>query len=216
MESEKAFSSGEALRFGWDTTLRNAKPLLLIGVAGAFLALVQRALSASPRAGLLSLAVQVLQVGVTLAYLHAALRLNDGQPVELDRPSALLEGFWPFLLTSVLVGLIVAGGLILLVVPGVIWALRYGFAGIIVADGERDPLEALRRSRHLTGGIKGQLLGFWLLVLGVNLLGAMALGIGLLVTLPTTMLAAVYVFRRLQARAGRPLPHPGLEEAPAR
>jgi hypothetical protein len=35
----------------------------------------------------------------------------------------------------------------------------------------------------------------------VNLLGALAFGVGLLVTIPTSFVAAAHVLRRLQARA---------------
>jgi hypothetical protein len=36
---------------------------------------------------------------------------------------------------------------------------------------------------------------------GVNVLGAMALGIGLMVTVPTTLIAAAHVLRHLQEHA---------------
>lgn len=60
---------------------------------------------------------------------------------------------------------------------------------------------SLREAAADTQGVKWRLLGFGLLCLGVNLVGAIAIGVGLLVTIPTTLVAAAYVFRRLQARA---------------
>lgn len=204
-DTERPFSTSEALRFGWAKTLANLKPLLTIGAIGAFLALLNQALMGSgDRTGarpLLGLVVQVLQAGVTMAFIRVALKLHDGQPIDLSHPAELLAGFFTYLLTSILYFLIVAGGLLLLVVPGVIWALRYGFATFLVLDKKTDPVEALRESGRLTRGVKGQLLAFALLMFCVNLLGAIALGIGLLVTIPTTFIAAAYVLRKLQARA---------------
>lgn len=195
------FSSTEALRFGWRTMRANLKPLLILGGIAAFLALLQGSLEDSP---LLALAVQVIQVALWMVYVRVALRLHDGKPVDLNRWKELLAGFWPYLLTSILVALIVTGGLILLIVPGVIWALTYGYAGFLVVDRDLDPIAALRESRRLTKGSRGHLLELALLIFLTNLVGALALGVGLLVTVPTTLIAAAYVLRRLQAHAGEP------------
>jgi len=220
----RAFSPKEALRFGWEKTTANLKPLLWIGAAGAFLAVLQNALTrpGSPRApfALLGLCVQVLQVGVTLAYLRTALKLHDGKPIDDLSPKPLLAGFFPFLLTQILVGLIIAGGMVLLIVPGILWGLRFGYAPFVVVDGKNDPIEALRESSRLTVGYRWQLLKFFLLLFVVNLLGAIALGVGLLVTIPTTSIAAAYVFRRLQGRApaqntAASTPTPGVSGEPA-
>ena len=201
----RPFSNIEALRYGWRTTQANLKPLLTLSAVGALLALFGGAVN-GPEQGpgmhpLLGPGVQLLQIGVGLAFVRVALKLHDGQPVDLTRTTELFERFFPYLLTSLLYSLIVAGGMLLLVVPGVIWAIQFGCASFLVADGGIDPIEALRESSRLTRGAKVQLFGFGLLLGLVNLAGALALGIGLLVTVPTTFLAVAYAFRRLQVRA---------------
>jgi len=221
MNQERAlpFSSGDALRFGWAKMKANLKPFLIIGAVGAFLALLNGALTRpeSPAiARLLSIVVQILQTGVMLAYVRSALRACDGKPVEVSRAPDLLADFFTYLLASILVGLIVAAGFVLLIVPGIIWGLKFGFAGFLVVDRKLDPIEALRESNRLTMGAKWQLLAFALLVFGINLVGAIALGIGLLVTIPTTVIGAAYVFRQLQARAtARVEPAPQRPPVPA-
>jgi hypothetical protein len=63
-----------------------------------------------------------------------------------------LKTFWPVFWVSIVRALIVIGGLILLIVPGVIWALRYSFTTqAIVVEGKRGR-EAFRRSKELTQG----------------------------------------------------------------
>lgn len=202
---QSPFSSEDALRFGWTTTKANLKPLLAIGLVGAFLALLGQALSGEGPANglraLMLLAVQVLQVALTMVWIRVALNLHDGQRIEWTRLSGLLGNFFTFLLAWVLYGLVVGVGFLLLIVPGVIWALKFGFSGFLVVDRRLDPIEAFRESSRLTEGLKGQLFGFALLLLGVNILGAIALGVGLFVTVPTTFIAAAYAFRKLQARA---------------
>ena len=207
-ETAVPFSSSEALRFSWKKTTENLKPLLIIGAVGAILALLNGSGTRSGLGPLLGLAVQVLQIAVILAYVRVALKLHDGQPVDVSHPADLLANFLTFLLTSVLYGLIVAAGFILVIVPGIVWGLKFAYAPFLVADKKLDPLEALRESSRLTQGVKWPLLVFALLMCAVNLVGAIAFGVGLLVTVPTTFIAAAFVFRRLQTRAGERLPAP--------
>lgn len=197
------FSIAEALRLGWQKTKANVKPLLVVGVISAFLALLDRAFTAqgSTGGGVLAAVVEVAQVGVALAWTRIALRLVDGQPLYQRKPGELLADFFTFLLTSLLYGLAVAGGLVLLIVPGVFWGLQFAFAGFAVVDRAADPLDAFKESARLTNGHKWQLLAFALALLGVNLLGALALGVGLLFSIPVSAVAAASVFRKLQAVA---------------
>lgn len=195
------FSTGDALQFGWSTMRTHLAPLLLLGGAGLVLAMFSQALGRNGAGGaLFGVVVQAFQVAVTLILLRVALKLYDGEPVDLSNPGPLLAGYWYFLATVFLFGLAVTVGLALLIVPGVLWALTFAFAPLFVAEGQRDVVEAFRQSSRLTRGSRAQLLGFGVVMLGVNLLGALALGIGTVVTVPITMLAAVYVFRRMQGR----------------
>ncbi len=206
------FSISDALRFGWTTTRQHLRPLLIIGAAGAFLGLLGPALGGPRPHPLLGLIVQLLQVCVSLAYVRASLALHDDRPLDVARVGELLRGFFPFLLTSVLFGLVVLAGLVLLVVPGFIWMMQFSFSMFLSADRQLDPIACLHESSRLTRGVRWHLFGFWLAAVGVNLLGCLALGVGLLFTVPTTFLAGAQIYRRLQARspseAGPQLPLP--------
>jgi hypothetical protein len=204
---ERLIVPTEELRFGWRKAVANLRPWLWLCGIGAFLAIVQNALSrpgnGAPGRPLLALCIEALQVAVTLASFRVALRLADDRPAGELNPKELLAGYFPFLLTHILVALIAIGGMVLLVVPGVIWAVTYGFAPFLCAAENDEPIEALRESRRLTKGHRGSLFVFGLLCVGTNILGALALGIGLFVTIPTTVIASAHVLRRLQAHAPR-------------
>lgn len=207
----RVFESSEALRFGWDRALERWRPLLVVGLANGVLALLHQAMVGERGSALGALALQLLQAVAGLVTLRVLFKLHDGQPVDLRRLGELSRGFWPYLLTSLLVGLMVGGGLVLLIVPGVWLALRFGFAPMLSAEQGTDALASLHESARLTEGARGELLTFGLLAFLVNLAGALALGLGLILTLPATGMAAIHVLRRLQARAGeRPAPsdHP--------
>ncbi|HEY8926552.1 MAG TPA: hypothetical protein VIU64_19350 [Polyangia bacterium] len=205
--TDRLFVATDELRFGWEQTFKNLKPWLWVCGAGALLSILENALTRERgNVGgrpLLALVLQGLQVAVTLASFRVALRVVDGRPAGDSDLKKLLAGYWPFLLTHVLFALIVAGGLLLLVIPGIVWAVTYGFAPMLCAAEGYRPAEALRESRRLTTGHRRSLLAFGLLCLGVNLLGALAVGLGLFLTVPTTVTAATRVLRRLQANAPR-------------
>ncbi len=209
------FSTSEALRFGWEKTKTNLKPLLILGFAAAFLALLNQGLSRPHGYGdpVLLLFVQALQVGVAMLFARAALRIHDGQPVLLAKLGEMLKGYLTFFAATLICELIVGFGLVLLIVPGLIWAARFGFAPMLVLDRELDPIEALKESSRIGEGLRWPLIKFGLALVGINLLGAIAAGLGLFLSIPVSFLAGVHVLRALQVH--RPALAAGFHPTPA-
>ena len=58
-------------------------------------------------------------------------------------------------------------------------------------------MDSLKKSSAMTSGIKMNLFLFAFLLVVINIAGALALIIGLFVTIPTTIMATVYVYRKL-------------------
>jgi uncharacterized membrane protein len=102
---------------------------------------------------------------------------------------------------SILLGLTVAAGLILLIVPGIIFALMFMFTTFIVIDREFGPIDSMKESRRLTYGHKWKLLGLSLLLVLINLLGLAVLVVGLLVSIPVSSLAFAHAYRVLGGTA---------------
>ena len=108
--------------------------------------------------------------------------------------------FFKFLFSYILYSLIVCGGYVLLIIPGIIWGIKFWFFDYFVIDKWLGPVEALKKSYGITTGVKWNLFVFFLAVIGINLLGALCLLIGLFVTIPTTMVATAFVYRKLLAQ----------------
>lgn len=202
---QSLFSAGEALQQAWEKTRQNLRPLLIIGAVSAFLALLNNASNGSERGiDLVNLVVQLFQVAVTMAFIRTALDIADGREVAVPKLKDLGPDYVFFLLTTMLVGLVVAVGLVLLIVPGVIAAITFAFAGFLVMDQRMDPIAAMKESARLTRGVKAELFGMGVVLVLLNLAGAIALGVGLLLTVPMSFIVTARVYRRLQARAGSP------------
>jgi len=112
------------------------------------------------------------------------------------------QPFWRYLGAAILTWLIVTVGFLLLIVPGVIAALGLYFASYFVIDRGAGPINALKQSWHMTKGHKWQLFLFSLVLIGLNLLGLLALVIGIFVTVPITWLAVTHAYRTLASQAG--------------
>lgn len=161
------------------------------GAAGAAIAVL----------ALAALIEAVLRLGVqnltSIGFTQIQLNVLDKKPSNvglLFQPQGL---FWRYLGGSIVYGLIILGGLILLIVPGIIWGLKYQFALPLIVDKKLTVKEAIHKSGQITMGKKGWLLGF-VIVLGlINLAGLLALGLGLLITIPLTLIAHMWVYRQL-------------------
>lgn len=92
-----------------------------------------------------------------------------------------------------------------LAVPAVVLVLKFLFFSYAIVDKELGAVAALGYSSRITAGFKGELFVFGLMLVLLNVGGALALGVGLLVTLPMTMLATAHVYRTLGVRYESPL-----------
>jgi uncharacterized membrane protein len=205
------FTAGAAIRFGWETFKR--RPwffigatfliMLVSGLVDAFTRGVDAAVSGSADqpsllGNLISLLVGTLiNMGATAFYLAAHDNPDTVDLSALWHPRPFLK----FLGASVLLGLAVVGGLILLIVPGIIFALMFIFTTFIVIDREFGPIDSMKESRRLSYGHKWNLLGLSLLLVLINLLGLAALFVGLFVSIPVSSLAFTHAYRVLGGKA---------------
>ncbi len=100
---------------------------------------------------------------------------------------------------SLLAAVVIVVGLILLIVPGIYLLLRYSMVRFSAVDGN-GILESLRKSALMTQGVKWHLLGFLLVILVLNIIGLLLFFVGLLVSIPVTMLAYADIYQKLQSR----------------
>lgn len=148
---------------------------------------------------LVYLAQLFLQAWLSVGFVRICLLALDGKPFSVDMMFSGLDKVLPFLLAWYLYLLGFAIGFLLLVVPGLIFGTIYGFFPFLMVEKNLKPIDAFNESARLTKGSRLQLFGFYLLILCFNALGALALLIGLLFTVPISMLAMAFVYRRFKS-----------------
>lgn len=143
--------------------------------------------------------VTIFNMLIALGQIKIFLGVAKGEEPELNDLVSQYGHFLQYLIASVLYAIIVIAGLVLFIIPGIIFLVQFQFFSFVIIDEDLGPVEALKRSSELTYNAKGQLLLFILVSFGISLLGFLALGIGLLIAIPVIELALAYIYLELKA-----------------
>jgi uncharacterized membrane protein len=196
-----SFSKKEALRFGWTTF--KSKPWIFIGAA-AILMVVSIIISKlsdgrDMMSGIIGIVGTIVQWWLYLGLMRMALRTYAGGVPSINQ---LFGESWKTLLQyailAIVSGVLVGIGLILLIVPGIIVATMVSLAPLLLLERGMNAIPALKESRRLTEGHRMNIFLFMLILIVLNIIGALALWVGLLVTVPISMLAFVYVYKQVE------------------
>jgi len=184
---------GDYLQRGWEIMKQN-----LGGFVGfTFIAVLISLIPSVMPERLMPLAnavVNVITPALSAGFLIVAFKLIKGQSTEFGDFFKGFNRFLPIFLTSLVSGIFILIGLVLLVIPGIYLAVAYSFAIAFVVGRNFDFWEAMESSRKIISRNWFSFFAF-LLVLGlINIGGALLLGIGLLFTIPLTSCAIAAAF----------------------
>ncbi len=101
-----------------------------------------------------SIVISLLLIWVSIALMRTLANMAAGSEVkpiktELRESTSL---FLPFIFVSILSGLAIAGGFILLIIPGIIFSVWFAFATYALTIDGKHGVEALRMSKNLVKG----------------------------------------------------------------
>jgi uncharacterized membrane protein len=224
--SESRFSIGDAVNYSWDVMKNNLGfliPAVLIlwlvgGIPGGLQSpfyLTKNVVFAVVGAVIFAILTVFVGVFVNMARIRIGLKFCSGEVPDFPDLVSDYRRFVDFLLGSILYFLIVLGGFILLVIPGIYWSIRYRYYGYLILDKGMTPVDAIKGSGHITRGSWWHLLLFELTMAGIIILGFLVCCVGLLFAWPVVIIATAYVYRSLLAAApaaGEPQPAPPLEQ----
>ena len=185
------FSIREALNVGWAKTKEHFWYLLSVfAICVLIIGAAHRTLL-HPIAGFL-LGISIITV--SLAIVHNKI------PTYYD----LIKSFrtyvipWKSFLSSLLYCLIVLLGLIAFILPGIYLAIRLQFYKYIAVEHQHLKVtDILRESMRITQGHFWKLFAFLIVIILINIVGALPFGILLVITIPITLLAYAHVYKKL-------------------
>jgi uncharacterized membrane protein len=211
--AHKYFNFSDVLSYGWGVMKTNL--WFFVGLGFVFLIITYIptiieviAVHLLPRLIFIFVAVKistavlafVINVMLGIGMIKIALSFCDEQKPPFATLFDAWDCFWRYVGAAVLYCLIVLGGIILLIVPGIIWAVKFSLCYYFVIDKGLGPIQALKASSRATMGVKWQLFGFSILCGLINFLGLLCLVVGVFATYPTVLVAGALVYRQLLAQ----------------
>jgi uncharacterized membrane protein len=199
------FSKKEAIKFGWEIAKKKIKffiPLLIL-VYGlpAFLNSLSDLVKKENFliSFLLNVASSILSIIFSLGLIKISLKIYDNEEPKISEIISQYKLFFRYLFASILKSLITLFGFILLIIPGIILSIRLGFFDYLIVDKNSRIVESLKKSWEITKGSTWNLFLLYFLLGLINLLGVFALIVGLFWSIPTTMIAEAFVYRKLSS-----------------
>ena len=196
--SDAGPSATEAYGFAWTELKRCFLELLLVGIVWMLLSAPSGWLGDQ----LLGMAYHVLVLmpvgfGGMYAFLRAA---RGGKPDVSDLFVAFRADYWQAVLAGLLTSALIGIGTVLLVVPGIIAAVRLAWVPYLVTDERMQAVDAIRESWERTRGYGWTIFAIWLLAIPLVLLGLLALGVGVILALMWIQLAAAVLYAAVTTR----------------
>ena len=202
---KKVFSKREALGFGWKITKENFwfffALLIVIVLVGFFPEIVRVTLEERRFLILAHIIALILLLILDMGFVKICLKFYDQEKPRFSDLFSQYPLFFKMLFGLIFYTLIVIFGKILLIIPGIVFAIRFYLFYYFIIDKGLGPIAALKESWRATRGVGWNLFAFLLLIGIINLLGALAFLIGLFLTIPITMVATVFVYRKLLAQS---------------
>ena len=207
-------SIGDCISYGWETFKK--RPWFLIGalVLVMIISIIPNIFATPTEFGpdgkiiphpltardvvvsLVSLGVSIfISLGLATLSLRAHDNIEGVQIADLWNPGP----FWRYLGAHILTVIAIVLGFIAFVIPGFIIAVGLSFVPFLVIERGLGPIEAIKESWRLTKGHKGNLFLLMLALIGITLIGLIALVVGVFVALPITMVAYAHAYRTLSA-----------------
>ncbi|HEY6736571.1 MAG TPA: hypothetical protein VI322_02535 [Candidatus Saccharimonadia bacterium] len=195
----------EAFKLAWKPLVMLLLMIVGLVVAAGLVVVVMAKIM--PLVGLvLSAAVVVAAIigAMYVAWMNIAIMLAAirGRRLELSeaRPAGWVQPVKLFL-TALLVGLTIVGGLILLIVPGIIFAVWFSYSLYVAVEDNVFGAAAMKRSLHIVKGHFWEVAAANALVGLVNMLYFIPFLGGLVILAVTTVLMPVPLVRYIQLKA---------------
>ena len=147
----------------------------------------------------LSIFTGLLLTGVLYGGLFGyMLKIARGQTPEFsDIFSGFTLAFVPLMLASLVSQILTGLGIVLLILPGIYLAVAYLFIYLLIVDKKLEFWAAMEVSRRVITAQWWRMFGLFLLGVILALLGAVALIVGMLVTIPIYFAAVIYAYEDL-------------------
>ncbi len=133
------------------------------------------------------------------------LKAVRGERIEIrDMFVVFQKNYWNAVIANIVVGVIVGLGIVMLIVPGIIFACRLAFVPFLVVDREMDVMDALRVSWDMTRGYGWQIFFMGFMAFFVVIGGLICLGVGVIISVMWISAAFAAIYHAVELKNGIP------------
>jgi uncharacterized membrane protein len=136
-----------------------------------------------------SLASIAISAPLSVGYAIVARKISRGETHEFGDFFKGFDYFGQLFLGGLVSGIFVVIGIILCIIPGIYLGVAYTWTSFIIVFAGKEFWTAMETSRKVVSKNWFSFLGFFIVLFLINILGALALGVGLLVTAPASSIA---------------------------
>lgn len=147
---------------------------------------------------LTSIAGQIIDIFLGLGLVRIGLNLVSDKPADVSMLFGEGRKLLTVIFASLLYGFMVFVGLVLLIVPGIYLALRFGQYQNAIVDKDLGVFDSLKYSARITEGNVLNLFGLGIVCFLIVIAGVLALVVGLIAAIPVAYLASFVAYRWLQ------------------
>lgn len=106
----------------------------------------------------------------------------------------VFKNYWNSVFANLLVVIIIGFGMMMIIVPGIIFACKLAFVPYLVVDKKMEAVEAVKTSWQMTNGYSLTIFFIGFLIIFVFLLGVLAFGVGALIAIMWIRLSFASVY----------------------
>lgn len=145
----------------------------------------------------LSFVTTLLGRWITLGLLSISLGIVYGE--EYNRRNLFINAktTMRYFIANIISWIIALVGFVLLIVPGIIWSIKLSMVPYLILREWLCPMKAIKKSRNITKGFVGEIFALNLLAGLINILGVLALLVGLLWTLPLFFITNAAIYKKI-------------------
>ncbi len=152
-----------------------------------------------------------LQYGVNFAFLKAA---RKEAPAVKDI-FEVFQNYWSAVLANLLVAIIVLVGLVLLIVPGIIFACKLAFVPYLIVERKMEVIQAVKTSWNMTTGHAVTIFLMGLLAIPLAIAGLLVLCVGIIPVIMWVGVAFASMYHAVSSRIVASQPVEPFEAAPS-
>jgi hypothetical protein len=207
------------IKRAWDILIKNVPIIAVLLIVFILLEVVRTITVNLFEPGIIKFIVSIIflmaHVFLTVGSIKIVLNLVDGKPAKVDQLWAYPQYFVNALIVvlavsgiMLIVNLLAVMGIalpllgilsLIVILISVYLLIRLWFSLYYVVDKEMNGVDALKASWNKTEGNTLNLLIFLLIIIALNILGALVLLVGLLVTIPLSYIAVALLYRKFQS-----------------